>query len=95
MKVSLSRLHRMQLVLDFIVAALHALYNKASSPKESPAKYVLTNFGFSPSLNFLKQSNSPSSTTNRQSPISPCLITKSLGLNNLIITEKFSPPLHQ
>ena len=37
----------MQSVLAFTVAALGALYNKASSPNESPGPYVLTSFSFS------------------------------------------------
>jgi hypothetical protein len=36
LKTSLSTVHKMQLVAAFTVAALGALYSKASSPKESP-----------------------------------------------------------
>lgn len=52
-----------------IVAALGALYIKASSPKASPCLYVFK-YLFSP-LMILKQSYSPDSTINKASPLYP------------------------
>ena len=62
LNVSLSRTQRTQSVLALIVAALGALYSKASSPKESPGTYFLRKVSGSPCLNTLTQSNSPFST---------------------------------
>jgi hypothetical protein len=42
LNVSLSNVHKTPSSLALIVAALGALYNRASSPKESPGKYSFT-----------------------------------------------------
>ena len=44
MKVSLSKAYKEQLVSEIIVAALGALYNKASSPTVSPGLYFFINY---------------------------------------------------
>jgi hypothetical protein len=46
LKVSLSKAYSEQLVSETIVAALGALYNKANSPKVSPAEYFLINSSY-------------------------------------------------
>ena len=50
LKVSLSKAHKTQSVFAYIVAALGALYNKASSPNNSPSLYVFKYVGGSPLL---------------------------------------------
>ena len=78
LKVFRSRANKVHSVLAYIEAYLFALYNKANSPKLSPGAYFFTNFYSS--LIFLKQSNSPESTTYKKSPSSPYLIIQSFGL---------------
>lgn len=58
LKVSLSNENSTEFPLDIIVAALGALYNKASSPNISPLLYVFRYF-FSLSFKILKQSRVP------------------------------------
>jgi len=55
LKVSLSTVHKIHVDAAFTVAALGALYNKASSPKESPVPYVLTCFSSPPLIYYLKK----------------------------------------
>lgn len=44
LKVSLSKANVVTFSIALIVAALGALYNKASSPNDSPGMYVFSNF---------------------------------------------------